>query len=93
MEKVISLGAIKAKDSGDCRKWTVLEALKETVREIEEGEIEPETLCLLMWVNNKRDNIKSELFQRFSGVTCAEAASMFALGTYNNLKAWGNPDG
>lgn len=84
-DKIISFGSVKAERSGDCKNWTALDALKETIREIESGEMEMDSLVILGWATK---NGTSEFFQRYSGVNHADAAAMLALGQHNNLNSW-----
>lgn len=85
-EKIISFNRKRSEISGDCRLWNVTEALKETLREIEAGEIDPESMCMVMWLKKTDDGV--EFFQRFAGVTSETACAMLSLAHFNVLKCW-----
>lgn len=85
-EKIVSIGSARAEESGNCKDWTSLEALRETVNELESGDMEMEAIVILGWAKN-RDK-KSEFFQRFAGVNHETVTAMLALAQHNNLVSW-----
>ena len=59
----------------DCRKWTVLDCLKEAVRRIEDGELDPNMVCIAMRVVT--DGL-ARYPSSWAGVTVIEARGLLA---------------
>lgn len=48
MSEPVSLNAVRAQVGRDCRLWSPLEALKDTVARIERGELDPDMVFIAM---------------------------------------------
>lgn len=46
MSKPVNLGDARAAKFGDCRKWTVVEALRQAVDDVESGRINPKLVYI-----------------------------------------------
>lgn len=87
---VIDLGSERrkamARSKGDCRKWTPLDALKETVAEIESGKLAL-TNVMILGVNVREDGTWDQ-FGRFANVTRHETIALLELFKYDEIKDW-----
>lgn len=57
-DSVDNLGAHRANRTGDCRDWTVTDALREALRQVESGEVKAEMVYVAFSASvpgNKRD--------------------------------------
>ena len=48
-EKVITLSAKRAEQTGNAKDWTVLDALREAIKDIEAGEYKPLAVAILLY--------------------------------------------
>ena len=47
-DEPVNLGAARVDRTGDCRDWSVLDCLRDTIREIESGDLEAEMIYIAM---------------------------------------------
>ncbi len=72
---VSNLNSKRADRSGDCRDWTVTDCLEEALREIAEGEINPDMVYIAFRVKDEEDN--SSVFPNYcAGVTNIECRGL-----------------
>lgn len=57
MNEPINFALKKVEKTGDCRDWTVLDALKDTISQIEKGEIRPDMVYIAMRDRDKAGDI------------------------------------
>lgn len=48
MSKIKSLGVARAEKSQDCRDWSVIDCLRDTIAQIEAGKINPDQCVVIM---------------------------------------------
>lgn len=66
-ETPVNLAEERAVRDGDCRKWTPVDALKACLRDIENGDINPDILYIAMVRDNEERNEASYDFQVAGG--------------------------
>ena len=74
MTDPVNLAAEKARRTGDCRDWSPLDALKETVREIESGERDFDMIYICARL--KTDDGMAEYTWRAAGMTHLESLGL-----------------
>lgn len=66
-DEPISLAARRVEKTQDCRDWSVVDCLKEAIRSIEAGEIDPSQVVVLLY--RDIEDKPGRLWQRNAGVT------------------------
>jgi len=60
MDEVVSLGRLRAERQEDCRAWSVKDCLREALRSVEAGEIDPDIVYVAFrQIDKTRDNWQS----------------------------------
>ena len=77
MSDPVSLATARADKSGDCRDWSVLDALRAAIRDIESGEIKPDIVIVAF--REKHDERKWSNFPMYcAGGTTLEIQGLLA---------------
>jgi len=74
MAEIESLAKARAGKSGDCRDWSPLDALKETIREIETGERNPDMIYIC--AREKTKDMSAVYNWRAAGMTHLETIGL-----------------
>lgn len=83
-DNVVNLRAQIAKKTGDGRKWTALDALKECVEKIESGEWDVEMIYVAMKSKAGDDGCYA-IMSRCAGMTRVEALGLLQEHIYDTL--------
>jgi hypothetical protein len=62
MSDVVSLNEARATKEGDCKLWTVADALRAALREIDAGNIQPTMVYVAMYVPNDPEGARYHSF-------------------------------
>ena len=76
MNDPINLAKPRADKADDCRLWTPLDALKDLIRQIEDGEVAPDRLIV---IHHKGAAGPGDLYVRFAGVDKLQTLALLSI--------------
>lgn len=82
MTAPINISAARAKQCGDCRLWTPLDALRDTIERIESGKLNPDMLYIAM---REVAGSMASWPSTSAGVTSIEAAGLLSAHLHEQL--------
>lgn len=85
-DEPISLAAARATKAEDCRLWSPLDALKDLVRRIEAGEVNP-TQLVVHYFEETADGCRNHHYTA-AGVTFPEHLALLAVAQHRTLEMW-----
>jgi hypothetical protein len=75
----------RANKMQDCREWSCLDALEDTIQRIKSGEIRPTCMAIHFW--EKHDNGRTHHYQ-VSGLTFPEHIALLSLAEHRVITDW-----
>ncbi len=85
MADIVHFAEAKADRSGDSRDWSPLDMLKSLVRDVEEGRVKTNQICVHFWVNEDGGRVHHN---SVAGMTFPDHVALLTVALHECVDNW-----